>query len=275
MRDLGTYAARLVRKSFLAQSSEDGFEFHEGYQNDAQEPDPQYGLVRFQHYGFRSRPPVRSEIVALSINGGKNNRVYIASEAPGQGPTQQKEGEVELYSQFGQRIRMDKFGTLTAEVSAGAKVTLSNNTVRVHNDLVVDNDATVQHNLSVGNDAYVGNDATVSRELTVGLNIETGHYLGRTLAPPQGSPASVLSVAGTDAGFTVTISATMPIAGPLGTITFTRPYNQPPHIGTTYHTPALLAPSVNLAWTVTPGAIVLAVAMLPVGTYKFSVVVIG
>lgn len=65
-----------------------------------------------QHYGFRSRPKVGSEVYGMAVAGGAANMVSVATETPGTGPDNQDEGDVEVYSEHGQRIILSSDGGL-------------------------------------------------------------------------------------------------------------------------------------------------------------------
>ena len=117
---------RLARRAILAVASQDGDDSAEGYQVASTDPQTQHAARKFQHYGFRSRPPVGSEIIALSLHGKTSNRVYIASEAAGTGPTSQEEDEVEIYSKYGHSIALQKTGRILFVDAGGAEMTWHN-----------------------------------------------------------------------------------------------------------------------------------------------------
>lgn len=71
-----------------------------------------------QHYGFRSRPKVGSEVYGMAVAGGAANMVSVATETPGTGPGNQEEGDVELYSEHGQRVILSSDGGLYLNGSA-------------------------------------------------------------------------------------------------------------------------------------------------------------
>lgn len=145
------YVARLIRRGIMASSPVRGFARMEGHESDPEEPLYQ-DVVRFlQDYGLRSRPRPGSEMAVISVLGASNNRVCVATEQPGTGPDNQEEGEVELYSEFGQRIILDKDGQVT--------VTAKNATIRIGADGQITIDS------ASGRDVILnGGSATVSRE---------------------------------------------------------------------------------------------------------------
>lgn len=115
------YTARHIKWAVLAVSSIDGYEEIEG-EEQGSENAYQLPARRFQHYGYRSRPPVGSEMICVAPAGGESQRVSIASEKSGQGPDSQEEGEVEVYSKFGQRVTLDKDGAITITGKATVKI---------------------------------------------------------------------------------------------------------------------------------------------------------
>ena len=87
----------------------------EGRAGASDEPAYQDQALIMQHYGFRSRPGPGTELLTLGHLGSPTQRVAVASETPGQGPTDQVDGEVEIYSQHGQRIRLMEDGGVRVE----------------------------------------------------------------------------------------------------------------------------------------------------------------
>lgn len=145
------YVARLVRWGIMSESPSKGFVRMQGREHDADEPEDQEVMRFLQHYGLRSRPRAGSEMAAVSVLGATNNRVCVATETPGTGPTDQEDGEVELYSQFGQRVTLDKDGQIT--------ITAKNATV------LIDSAGNVTIDPASGKDLVLaGGSAKVSRE---------------------------------------------------------------------------------------------------------------
>ena len=112
------YLVRLIRKTTLAGSSADGkSEQADGYERGPGDPSYGFGLRRMQSYGFASWVPRAAEIVALAINGGKNNRVYVASDLPGAAPTLANEGDTVIFNSKATggttTIYMDHSGNIT------------------------------------------------------------------------------------------------------------------------------------------------------------------
>lgn len=119
-----TYTARLVRRATLSATSADRADQIAGYEVDGDDPDYQQPVRRFQHYGLRSRPGPGTEVICVAPEGGTSQRCSIASEAPGIGPTDQADWEVELYARPGQRLTYDKDGNALLLVAQGKGITI-------------------------------------------------------------------------------------------------------------------------------------------------------
>ncbi len=95
---------------------------------DAGEQQTNEPVRHLQTFGFRSRPPVSSEIISVSVAGSGSQKVAIASDNMGLGPSDIKEGESVVYSQSGSTILLDKDGNVTIIPKSGAKVRLGSGT---------------------------------------------------------------------------------------------------------------------------------------------------
>lgn len=123
------YLVRLVRLTTLAGSSADGrSEQAVGYERGPGDPAYGFGMRRMQHYGYASWVPRAAEIIALAINGGKNNRAYVASDLPGAAPVLAAEGDVVVYNSRATggttTIYFDHAGNITITPAPGAKIRL-------------------------------------------------------------------------------------------------------------------------------------------------------
>lgn len=103
----------------------------EGRDADPDEPESQQKMRWLQTYGIASKPRAGSEVVAVSLGGAASNRVAIASATPGAGPQTQEDGEVELYSEHGQRVVLDKDGRITVSASGSTIVLKPDGTVAI------------------------------------------------------------------------------------------------------------------------------------------------
>lgn len=153
-------------------------------------PSHQVQSLYMQHYGFRSRPGPGTEVVTVAILANANQRMGVASEAPGTGPADQEDWEVEIYSKAGQRIRLRADGSTVLQVASGSQVQLrADGSV-----LLVD---------ASGGTAQLKNGV-----LAVGSDVARRHDLG-TGAAPTGTGAPGLTsatIVGTDRLFRVTIT---------------------------------------------------------------------
>ena len=140
-----------------------------------------------QTFGFRSRPPVNSEIVSVSVAGSGSQKVAIASDNMGLGPSDLKEGESVVYSQSGSTVLLDKDGNVTIIPKSGAKVRLGSGTpaeldaVALYTQLQSDFDAFVAK--------YNGHVHVV----TGTANLMTGAVAGTAAAPVAANQAAPLS----------------------------------------------------------------------------------
>lgn len=126
-----TYCARLVQLLPINRSSANRYDGVDGQESAGDEPEGQRTVERMQHYGFRSRPRAPSRCVVLQVNGGAGNNVSVAEETDGLGPTDQKDGEVELYSEYGQRIRFLQDQHLRVDAPGVAEVLVNGGSAKV------------------------------------------------------------------------------------------------------------------------------------------------
>lgn len=239
------WSARLVRYGILAQTDATGFDQLEGTLGVPSDPLFQHPVRRFQHYGFRSRPRVGAELICVSPRGGTSNRVSIASEVSGQGPQEQQEGEVEIYSEFGQRIILSTDGTITLKEFQGGKATFSQKT------------------------------------LSVDQCVESQHFQGKgptpIVTPGPGLGGGTVALRGSDAGFILNFVVVKTTPGPLAIVFFAEAYKTAPVLGL-----CLLDSATAKAMALTPfyalpsaaSIQVLADGLLP-GSYQLSFVVVG
>lgn len=79
-------------------------------------------VERFQEYGFSSRPLDGAEAVIVSVVGGRGNAIAVATDDRRHRPTSLAKGEVELYTDEGDRIRFSRGREI--EVVAGTEIRL-------------------------------------------------------------------------------------------------------------------------------------------------------
>ncbi len=161
-------------------------------------PSHQVQSLFMQHYGFRSRPGPGTEVATVAILANANQRMGVASEAPGTGPADQEDWEVEIYSKAGQRIRLRADGSTVLQVASGAQAQLRTD----GSVLLVD---------ASGGTAQLKNGV-----LTVGSDVARRHDLGTGAAPTTvisaiataASPGTALfgAATGTDRLFRVSVT---------------------------------------------------------------------
>jgi phage baseplate assembly protein V len=78
------------------------------------------GMERFQEYGFSSRPLVGAEAIAVAVGGARGHLVAVAVDDRRHRRGTQEPGEVCLYTDEGDAIRLRRGRVI--EVIAGAKV---------------------------------------------------------------------------------------------------------------------------------------------------------
>lgn len=100
-------------------------------------------VERFQQYGLSSVPEPGAEAVMLAVGGSRSHMVAVAVDDRRYRPRDLKEGEVCLYSKFGDRFLLKDDGTI--EVKASRKVYVDapevecTGDLRVHGNIICDN----------------------------------------------------------------------------------------------------------------------------------------
>ena len=204
-QEIKTYCARFVRKLILRGRAADGYYSMEGYASAPNEPQQAPTAKRAQHYGFTSEPPDGAEVIALAINGGASNRVAVAETVVNEPEIENK--EVLLWSEFGQRIHLDKNLQIRLDNGNGGTV-------------VMNGDAT-----------NITQDAAVARDLQVNRDTKVDHLLGGEdaimLCVPSGGVV-VASALGNDLAFDLTFavpnSVTITPGTMIATVTFVRAF---------------------------------------------------
>lgn len=239
-----------LRVARLARSDAGRFYEVEGRAGAEDEPSYEDRAQFLQHYGFRSRPAADSLVATLCHMGASSQRVIVADETPGAGPSDQEEGEVELYSTFGQRIRLRTSGRLTLETSHGSRAEL-----REDGSVVI-------------TDAAGGQVRLADKRLTAAEDVACSHDLGTGVTPTalQLLPQVVVTgTAGTDRLFEVSFNVVnnpVPPA-PCLQVTFARSYGAAPLAVMAHHG----GERKKITWqTSQTGITVSAEEQLPVGT---------
>ena len=228
----------------------------EGRAGASDEPAYQDQALLMQHYGFRSRPGAGSELLTLGHLGSPTQRVAVASETPGQGPTDQVDGEVEIYSQHGQRIRLMEDGGVRVESGAGAVAWLKS-----------DGSIHLSSGTGGGVATLAGARWTVQDDIAAHHNYVTG-------APPivgalVGGVVAVVT-RGADAAFVLTLTvAPNPLAGDICLVTYSSSWGSAPLVSISGGGPT--------PFTASPTATNLRIscAALPVGVYTLTISSVG
>lgn len=207
-QEIKTYCARFVRKLILRGRAAVGYYSMEGYANAPNEPQQAPTAKRAQHYGFVSEPPDGAEVIALAINAGASNRVAVAETVVGEPEIENK--EVLLWSEFGQRVLLDKNYRVDIDNGNGGTVEVAGFTTTIADDAVVARDLTVNRDTRVDH-LLGGSDVVLTCVANVAGGFATATALGNDLA--------------FDVTFTVAPSVTVNPGTKLATVTFARSFD--------------------------------------------------
>lgn len=89
------------------------------------------GVELFQHFGFRSIPPVGSEAIALRVGGAGGHLVVVATAGRPTVPTDLVDGDSTLYSSTGARVDTKADGTVAITAALAGLVNLNGGTAGV------------------------------------------------------------------------------------------------------------------------------------------------
>lgn len=129
-----------------------------------------------QHYGFRSRVPVGSEGVAIAIGGRSHHMIVIATEKRDTVRDDLQEGEVVIYSKFGQAITLGTDGNVhiksnngasTVEIKANGEVLLNGEgpgVARIGDTILIDGNVVINGAPPV---SFVGTGTIITGSSTV------------------------------------------------------------------------------------------------------------
>ena len=125
--------ASMVRLTTIRGRDAKGIYSCDGYRH-PDDPESVVVAKRAQHYGLCSEPPNDGTCVAVAVavGGGASNRVAVAEYSTN--TPEIEEGEVVLWTKFGQRLLLNKDGDVIVIPAAGRKVLLGSAT---GTDLVV------------------------------------------------------------------------------------------------------------------------------------------
>lgn len=119
--------ASMVRLTTIRGRDAKGIYSCDGYRH-PDDPESVVVAKRGQHYGFCSEPPSDGTCVAVAVavGGGASNRVAIAEYSTN--TPEIEEGEVILWTKFGQRVLLNKDGDVVVVPATGRKVLLGSAT---------------------------------------------------------------------------------------------------------------------------------------------------
>ena len=231
-----------------------------GYAGAAGEPDYQDPALLMQQYGFRSRPGPGTEAATLPVMGEKTQALIVATEAPGVGPTNQQDWEVEVYAKTGQRLRHLADGSTSLTVASGASALLK-----------PDGSLTLASGTGGGYAALAGDRLSVNAELAAERVYVSGSAPTLTTANANVTLATVSR--GCDAACEVEITvAPSPATGTVATLTYSRAWAGAPVVSV-----AQKGSNEKLSWSATSTTVVLSAAApgLSAGTYSLVITSTG
>jgi phage gp45-like len=85
---------------------------------------PLPGLEYFQHFGFRSVPPVGAEAIALQIGGAGGHLVVVACADRATAPVDMGVGDAAIFSSIGARVLVRADGSIDITTPSGGAVQL-------------------------------------------------------------------------------------------------------------------------------------------------------
>lgn len=119
--------ASMVRLTTIRGRDAKGIYSCDGYRH-PDDPESVVVAKRAQHYGLCSEPPNDGTCVAVAVavGGGASNRVAVAEYSTN--TPEIEEGEVMLWTKFGQRVLLNRDGDVIVIPAAGRKVLLGSAT---------------------------------------------------------------------------------------------------------------------------------------------------
>ena len=119
--------ASMVRLTTIRGRDAKGIYSCDGYRH-LDDPESVVVAKRAQHYGLCSEPPNDGTCVAVAVavGGGASNRVAVAEYSTN--TPEIEEGEVVLWTKFGQRLLLNKDGDVIVIPAAGRKMLLGSAT---------------------------------------------------------------------------------------------------------------------------------------------------
>lgn len=134
-----------------------------------------------QQYGFASRPKRESEAVVLFIGGARDNGVAIATQGDPSRIPSLKDGEVAIFSEFGQTLVLKEDGSVEITPKSGKNVVIKSG-------MDIDGDVNVGGKMDVTSSISSNDTITALTDVKAGVISLTGHIHGITgVTPGQGA----------------------------------------------------------------------------------------
>ena len=102
-----------------------------------------------QHYGLSAKPRKDAEAVIIFLGGARDNGIAIATQGKTSSLPSLNDGEVALYSEFGQTIILKKDGSVSVTPKSGKGISLNS-------DVVISGDLSVSKGISASDDVTAG-----------------------------------------------------------------------------------------------------------------------
>lgn len=123
------------------------------------------GVERFQEYGFSSHPHAGAEAVTVCVGGSRNHALVVAVDDRRFRLVGQRAGEVALYDDLGQVVRLTRDGIA---IASPATIALTAPT------LTLDGEVAITGGLTVAGDIAAGGGVSAAGAVSAGGNVSAG-----------------------------------------------------------------------------------------------------
>lgn len=156
--------AMVVRKQLVRGRAAQGYYSNDGYPSAPDEPESADVSQRFGIYGVAREIPDNCEVIVLAIHGASTNRVAVAERHPAEPEIEQ--GEVLLWTTFGQRLLLNKDGDVVVLPAAGRSILLGDSSAAAVDKVVTASELRAILNTIKGHKhAETGTETAISGEL--------------------------------------------------------------------------------------------------------------
>ena len=139
--------------------------------------DEKHSAIRvLQHYGFASVPVKGYDVLALFIGGSRDNGVAVASQGKASDIPALDEGEVAMFSKFGQSMVLKKDGSVVVVAKSGKDIVFESRVV-VKSDIVCKNNIETSGNVSVSGDVLTSGKVQSVGDVMAGGVIINDEYV--------------------------------------------------------------------------------------------------